>query len=85
MRRSQAYGLPRNLENTYDWWDFAKKDVVSYNAFLHLASLRATERLALAENDRAFAAECRKAFERGQNSLYDRLWTGEYFRESVEF
>lgn len=80
MRRSQAYGLPTQLENSYDWWDFAKKDLVSYNAFLHLASIRAGERLALVENDRAFGAECRKAFERGQDSLYDRLWTGEYFR-----
>ena len=35
VRRSLEYGLPRNLENTYDWWDFAKKDIVSYNAFLY--------------------------------------------------
>lgn len=42
--------------------------------------MRAAERLALAENDQAFATGCRKAIERGQDSLYARLWTRKYFR-----
>jgi len=80
IRRSEPYGLPKYLENTYDWWRFAKKELVSYNAFLHLASMRAAERLAIAEGDQAFAFECRKAFDAGQRSLDEHLWAGAYFR-----
>ncbi len=80
IHRSEPYGLPKYLENTYDWWQFAKKELVSYNAILHLASMRAAERLALSEDDQPFAAECQRAFDTGQRSLYEHLWTGEYFR-----
>ncbi len=80
IQRSETYGLPARLENTYDWWEFGKKDLVSYNAILHLAAMRAAERLALVEGDSPFAARCRSAFETGRQSLTERLWTGEYFR-----
>jgi uncharacterized protein (DUF608 family) len=80
MRRSQTYGLPQNLENTYDWWQFSKKHLVSYNAFLHLAGLLAAEKLALVEGEHDLAQQYRHGFELGQKSLIEHLWTGSYFR-----
>lgn len=80
LLRSADFGLPRDLETTYDWWGFAKKDLVSYNAFLYLASLLAAEKLALVEDDEELAAQYRQAFAKGQQSLVEHLWTGHYFR-----
>ena len=80
IRRSQSYGLPRNLETTYDWWEFAKKDLVSYNAFLHLAALLAAEKLAQVEGENDLARKYREHFELGQKSLIEHFWTGDYFR-----
>ena len=80
MHDSEPYGLPKYLNNTYDWWDFQAKELVSYNAVLHLAAMLAAERLALAETDVPFAEKCRRTFDVGQRSLYEHLWTGQYFR-----
>jgi non-lysosomal glucosylceramidase len=80
MHRSQAYGLPQKLENTYDWWQFGDKDLVSYNAFLHLAAMAAAAKIASAENDPDLARKYHAAFETGQKSLYEHFWTGQYFR-----
>jgi uncharacterized protein (DUF608 family) len=80
IRRSETYGLPHNLENTYDWWEFGKKDLVSYNAFLHLAALLAAEKLAQVEGESDLAQRYHKIFELGQRSLIDHFWTGNYFR-----
>lgn len=80
IRRSAKYGLPEKLENTYDWWQFGEKDLVAYNAFLHLAAMLAAEKLAQVEGEAELARQYRKAFETGQKSLYDHMWTGEYFR-----
>jgi hypothetical protein len=80
INRSQKYGLPQRLTNTYDWWEFEKKDLVSYNAFLHLAAMLASEKLAGVQGEAELAERCRKAFEAGQQSLYQHFWTGDYFR-----
>jgi len=80
IHRSEAYGLPQKLENTYDGWQFAEKNLVSYNAFLHLSAMLAAEKLATVENDSVLAQTYRAAFQTGQESLYAHLWTGEYFR-----
>ena len=58
MRRADRYGLPARLNNSYDWFFFADKDLVSYNAFLHLAALKAGKRLATVAGDDAFADAC---------------------------
>ena len=78
--RSEVYGLPQKLECAYDMYDLDEKDLVSYNAFLHLAAMLAAEKLAEVEGDNQLAIQYREAFERGQKSLQDHLWTGEYFR-----
>jgi uncharacterized protein (DUF608 family) len=80
IRRSETYGLPQHLENTYDWWQFGKKDVVSYNAFLHLAALLAAEKLAQVEGETDLARQYGESFKSGQQSLIDHLWAGDYFR-----
>jgi non-lysosomal glucosylceramidase len=80
MKRSETYGLPQKLENTYDWWQFGDKDLVSYNAFLHLAAMAAASKIAAAENNPDLAKKYQAAFETGQKSLYEHFWTGQYFR-----
>ena len=80
IHRSEAYGLPQKLENTYDGWQFGEKNLVSYNAFLHLSAMLAAEKLANLENDPALAKTYRAAFQTGEESLSAHLWTGEYFR-----
>ncbi len=80
IKRSAKFGLPQYLNNTYDWWSFHRKTLVSYNAFLHLAALRAAGRLAAVQGDQDFAEACRRSFELGVKALEEKLWTGRYFR-----
>jgi len=80
IERCAAHGLPNNLDNTYDWWEFAEKDLCSYNAFLHLAAILAAEKLAAVQGDTDFAGHCRENVESARKALNDRLWTGEHFR-----
>ena len=80
IQRSASHGLPKLLESTYDWWDFPQKELVSYNAFLHLAAMLAAERLASIQGEVELARTYRRAFEIGQQALYEKLWTGRYFR-----
>jgi non-lysosomal glucosylceramidase len=80
MERSEPFGLPRHLNNTYDWWAFDRKDVVSYNAVLHLAALRAAEQLAEAQGDSTFARLCGDRRAQAERKLDELLWTGQYFR-----
>jgi uncharacterized protein (DUF608 family) len=80
IQRSTRYGLPERLENTYDWWRFGEKDLVAYNAFLHLAAMLAAEKIARVEGEAELARQYHKAFKTGQKSLRHHLWTGEYFR-----
>lgn len=80
IRRCEKYGLPNNLNNTYDWWGFENKELVSYNAFLHLAAMLAAEKLAKILGDTDFAELCHGNFESSRKVLYEKFWTGEYFR-----
>jgi uncharacterized protein (DUF608 family) len=80
LGRAARFGLPEHLNNTYDWWDFDKKDVVAYNAVLHLASLCAAQKTALLAHDADFAERCRKHFQAGAGRVNELLWTGRYFR-----
>ena len=80
IERCAAHGLPNNLDNTYDWWAFAEKDLCSYNAFLHLAAMLAAEKLATVQGDAAFAGRCRENVESARKALNKFLWTGEHFR-----
>ncbi len=80
VQRSTRLGLPERLENSYDWWHFGEKDLVAYNAFLHLAAMLAAEKIAQVEGEAEVAGKYRQAFAAGQKSLTRHLWTGEYFR-----
>jgi len=80
IERSKAYGLPQYLQTTYDLFQFDKKTLVSYNAILHLASMLAAEKVAGIESDPENARKFRSAFDAGQRSLDQKLWTGKYFR-----
>ncbi len=80
IKRSRDYGLPEYLQTTYDLFHFNRKTLVSYNAFLHLTSMRAAEKMARIQNDQESASQFQAAFETGQRSLNKHLWTGKYFR-----
>ena len=80
IERSKAYGLPQYLQTTYDLFQFDKKTLVSYNAILHLASMLAAEKVAGIESDPENTRKFRSAFDAGQRSLDQKLWTGQYFR-----
>jgi non-lysosomal glucosylceramidase len=80
IHRSQRFGLPERLNNTYDWWGFDNCDVVAYNAVLHLAAMRAAGKLAEVEGDAHFAQVCQESVASGQKKLDELLWTGKYYR-----
>jgi non-lysosomal glucosylceramidase len=80
IERSKAYGLPKYLQTTYDLFQFDRKTLVSYNAILHLASMLAAEKVAQIESDLENARMFRAAFDTGERSLDQNLWTGKYFR-----
>jgi len=80
LERSVRFDLPDHLNNTYDWWEFDQKDVVAYNAVLHLAALRAAQNMARLAHDEAFAQSCHVCFESGAARLNESLWTGLYYR-----
>ena len=83
--RCERFGLPDRLVNTYDLWDLelgveSIPDLISYNAFLHIAALAAAEKLAAIQGDDAFAARCRQNVAAAREALDEHLWTGEHFR-----
>ncbi len=80
ISRSKTYGLPEYLQNTYDLFHFNRKTLVSYNAILYLASMLAAEKMAKIEDHPEDLRTFDSAFEEGQSSLNQRLWTGRYFR-----
>ncbi|MCX6927895.1 MAG: GH116 family glycosyl-hydrolase, partial [Verrucomicrobia bacterium] len=80
IQRSAHFGLPEHLNNTYDWWGFEGKDVVAYNAMMHLAALRATGKLAESQGDPGFVQLCRAGYESGARRADELLWNGHYYR-----
>ena len=75
-------GLPDNegLDSTYDLWPF--HGASAYTASIFLAALRASQRMARAMSDAAFATQCQQWFRRGVESFEDKLWTGSYYLAS---
>lgn len=51
--------------------------------FWYLGALRAAEEMAKAMNDRAFAHQCRRVFDRGSRWMDDSLWNGEYYEHRI--
>ena len=61
IERNKAYGLPQHLQTTYDLFHFDQKTLVSYNGFLHLASLLAGDKMAEVRKDPASSISFRVA------------------------
>jgi non-lysosomal glucosylceramidase len=80
IARAQNFGLPEYLQTTYDLFEYEKKTLVSYNAFLHLTAMLAAEKLAQIHKEPEDAEKFQAAFQAGQHSLEQHLWTGKYFR-----
>ncbi len=80
MDRSKRLGLPDRLASTYDLSGFGKKDLVSYNAFMHMAGLQSSIALAKVYGDDVFATRCEESLKVAKKTLRKHLWTGEYFR-----
>lgn len=76
INRSKKFGLPDHLENTYDWYGYSNKDLAGYNAVLYLASLLATRKLAIIQNDDSISFECSKYIDLGRQALNRKLWNG---------
>ncbi|RAP78548.1 GH116 family glycosyl-hydrolase [Paenibacillus montanisoli] len=80
VRRCEPFGLPHHLLNTYDWWEFDHKDTVSYNAVLHLATIKAVQKLAEIHGDKELETICQENSVSSQQQFYEKFWTGDYFR-----
>ena len=80
MTRCDSFGLPEHFDNTYDWWSFAERDVVSYNAVLHLAAMLAAHKMAELQGDAELAAAVNANLDTARTKLDELLWTGEYYR-----
>ena len=46
---------------------------------LHLSQLKLAERMAEKAGDQEFAAQCRKWFEQGSQSMENKMWAGDYY------
>ncbi|EKX37385.1 hypothetical protein GUITHDRAFT_145081 [Guillardia theta CCMP2712] len=77
---SSRFGLPRHLQNTYDWFHFHLKDVSAYNAVLYLAQLAAAERIAALVQDDSFQHYCQLHLSKAQEKVKELLWNGRFLR-----
>ncbi|CAZ94529.1 GH116 family glycosyl-hydrolase [Zobellia galactanivorans] len=80
INRSRKFGLPDRLAATYDLSGFGKKDLVSYNAFMHLAAMKAATELAKEREKEDLVSLYKKNIAAAQNTLKAHFWTGTYFR-----
>lgn len=80
MDRAKRLGLPDRLASTYDLSNFGEKDLVSYNAFMHIAALKAAIELAKAYEEHDLVSSIDESLEIAQGALRKYLWTGQYFR-----
>lgn len=81
LQTSSEWGLPSRGGNHWDIFRYDKRDVNSYVGFLHLAALRAIERMAEACGEPEVLPLVGGAFQRGQDALEKCLWTGQYYRD----
>ena len=75
LRQAQMLGTMPALTNTYDEAPSMGLDGTnSWNAFLHLAAVKAAEQLASRAGDLPFAANCTAALVRARSATIDLLW-----------
>jgi len=77
--RCKQYDLPANMLNTYDWWDFENKDSVAYNTVLHLAAMKAAQKLAQVMNDQDLEKICADSYSRVKKAFDKNMWNGAYY------
>ena len=77
MQKSVAFGVPVNLETTYDILRFPSYTLSTYASVFHLMAMAATRELATAYGDTAFAAEADAAFTRAQASIDALQWNSD--------
>lgn len=73
IAQAVRFGVMGGLTNTYDEAPHMG-DVNSWNAFLHLAAVEASRRLAVAAGDTAFATELAGALHTARNATIKHLW-----------
>jgi non-lysosomal glucosylceramidase len=71
-----------DMHNTYDI-NFCTANPLTQ--FFYLAALRAVNRLAVHAGDPDFAAECERLERSGAALTGEKLWTGEFFRQTGDF
>ena len=73
---ADAPGLPAHLVCTYDIEVLEKYPTTTYNAFLHLAMMKAVSALAEVAGDAATGATAAAAFSTGLAAVKAQLWNG---------
>jgi uncharacterized protein (DUF608 family) len=58
--------------------------MTSHVGGLHLAQLKMAERMAERVGDKEFAAQCRKWFQQGSESMENKMWAGQYYLACFE-
>jgi non-lysosomal glucosylceramidase len=71
-----------DMHNTYDI-NFCTPNPLTQ--FFYLAALRAMERMAREVGDALFSSECGRLASEGSQLTTERLWTGDFFRQSGDF
>lgn len=74
LSTATEFGLPKNLECTYDIPAMSQYPTTTFNSFMHLAALGAGMELAFIMNDTATYNECYQAFTLAKKQIYNMLW-----------
>ena len=82
IQNASAIGLPTHLVCTYDILSMEVYNTTTFNAFLHLAAMKAVVELSAVAGDTEMGASAAAAFTRGQSATIALLWNGTlgYFR-----
>ena len=71
---------PATGQQATEWVENEKwYGMTSHVGGLHLAQLKIAERMADKVGDHEFAAQCRRWFEQGSQSMENKMWAGEYY------
>jgi len=79
MAVSEKYGVPLELQTTYDILGFPKYELNSYSTVFHLAAMKAVVHLATAAGDASFATAAESAVIKAQTAFDKLEWNGKYY------
>lgn len=84
INRSNEFGLPHHVIDTYDGLNLDRYNVSAFSGFFHLLAMKAAAKLARAPSiaDADFAATCDQALAVGRGAMDRLLWnhTASYYR-----